>query len=78
MYSQSQTVCLMPNAFSEGEGFSYVFVCFVFLQTKWYRGAEKLESPLENMNQPRNVTRAEGARIKCLQSEQLAAMHLIL
>lgn len=69
MYHQSQSVCLMPDMFSEGKGFSYVFFRFAFIQTKWYQGAQKLESPLENMNQSINVTRAEGAGIKCLHSE---------
>lgn len=59
----------MPDVFSEGKGFSYVFFCFAFIQTKWYQGAQKLESSLENMNQSINVTRAEGTGIKCLHSE---------
>lgn len=68
----------MPDVFSEGEGFSYVFFCFAFIQTRWYRGAQKPESPLENMNQSRNVTRAEGAGINiCTLSPELAAGHLI-
>lgn len=42
---------------------------FAFIQTNWNRGAQKLESPLESMNQSRDVTGAEGAGIKCWFSE---------
>lgn len=68
MHRQSQSVCLMPVCSLKGKVF-HVFFFFAFVQTRWDRGAQKLESPLENTNRSRKVTRAEGAGIKCLHSE---------
>lgn len=69
MHHQSQSVCVMPDVFSEGKGYSCFFFWFALIQTRWYQRAQKLESPLENVIQSRSVTRADSTGIRCLLSE---------